>query len=264
MSTLGTYGAKVGICGLASRVASPVVSVAYRGIHQSPLAMEKYYKITKQARPVDDRKYSVGEPTTGVSVPKVKKQFPEYHYEAMFFKRQNRGLFGGLQRKRSKTCSEAGNKNLRAHLPNIVKAKLWSETLNRVVETKVTTTVLRTITKEGGLDNYLTKEKPARIKTLGLKGWRLRYEVLKQKELEQLPKIERDGKLLQVYYVHNDGTQLVVGKNKLLELLYPLVKKDTYTPLSWTQFRYDHCFLTEGELVEKLKSYNFDFSPISA
>lgn len=58
---------------------------------------------------------------------------------------------------------------------------LWSETLNRKISIKMTAKVLKTISKEGGIDNYLTKEKSARIKELGPTGWKLRYRVLKEK-----------------------------------------------------------------------------------
>lgn len=39
--------------------------------------------------------------------------------------------------------------------------------------------MLRTIDKVGGLDAYLLGDKPARIKELGVEGWRLRWKVLR-------------------------------------------------------------------------------------
>lgn len=224
--------------------------------------MDKYYKILRYTKPIDTTVYKAGDAIPkGVRVPKYKKLEPEYAYETTFFKRQNRGLFGGLQRTSSKSCSANGkNKNLRTHLPNIVKTKLWSETLNKLIQTHVTTTVLRTITKEGGLDKYLTKDKPARIKTLGLKGWKLRYQVLKAREAEKLG--SKDGK--KIYYVHpTDGKQITVGRGQLLRELYPLVYKDSYHPIEWKHFVKHHTVLTTQELVEKLESYNYDFSPIT-
>lgn len=235
-----------------------------RSMHQTMPAMEKYYKITKYAKPVDDTKYQAGDSAEGVKIPLFRKQYPNYHYETMFFKRQNRGLYGGLQRKRSKTCSESKNKNLRAHKPNIVKAKLWSETLNKTIATRVSTTVLRTITREGGLDNYLLKDKPARVKTMGLKGWNLKYDIMKKREFNKLPKVEKDGNVQQVYYVHRDGMQITVGKNKLLEELWEFASKDTWTPITWKQFLLNHTYLTTEEIVDKLHHYNFDFSKVSA
>lgn len=229
-----------------------------------PMSKEKYYKILRYVKPVDTTVYKAGDSAEGLNIPTKKPTHPDYKYEAMFFKRQNRGLFGGLQRTRSKTCSEAGNKNLRAHLPNIVKTKLWSESLNRNIETTVTTTVLRTITKEGGLDNYLTKDTAAREKTLGLKGWKLRYEVMKQREMNKLPAVEVGNQLRPVLYVHRDGKKVVVGRNKLLKYLYPEVKRDSYTPLAWPEFLKNHTYLSTEEIVDKLESYGFDFSKVAA
>lgn len=229
----------------------------------APAYREKYYKITRYAKPVETTVYKAGDSKERLKIPATKKLYPDYHYEAMFFKRQNKGLFGGLQRSRSKTCSEAGNKGLRAHLPNIVPATLWSETLNRSISTKVTTSVLRTITKEGGLDNYLTKDKPARIKTLGLKGWQLRYDVMKQRELSELPLVKVEDKNRQVRYVHRDGKQVFVGRQKLLKQLFPIVKRDSYQPVTWGNFMKNHRYLTTEEIVDKLEGYNFDFSEVA-
>lgn len=233
-----------------------------RSFSQSAAAPDKYYKILRYVKPIDTTVYKEGdELPKGKHIPYYKPSYPPYKYETNFFKRQNRGLFGGLQRTRSKSCSPTGeNKNLRYHLPNIVKTKLWSETLNKSIQTHVTTTVLRTITKEGGLDNYLTKDKPARIKTLGLKGWKLRYDVLKRKELNELGYVN-DSK---VYYKHPNGLKITVGRKKLLQELYPLVYRDNYHPISWDQFLKSHTVLTTKEMVDKLQSYNYDFSSISA
>lgn len=227
---------------------------------------DKYYKILKYVKPVKDTSgYKAGDVIhKGLRIPLKSKQFPDYHFETMYFKRQNRGLFGGVQRKRSKTCSESGNKGLRVHLPNIQKSKLWSQTLSKAIQTTVSTKVLKTITKEGGLDSYLTKEKPGRVKTLGLKGWQLRYQVLKQMEHNELPQVPlENGQVQQVYHVHQDGKKITVGKYKLLKELYPLVARDSYTFVSPTQFNRNHRFLTIGEIVDKLQQYDYDFAQVT-
>lgn len=233
-----------------------------RSFSQAATVQDKYYKILRYVKPIDTTVYKEGdELPKGKHIPYYKPTHPQYKYETNFFKRQNRGLFGGLQRSRSKTCSPNGkNKNLRFHLPNIVKTKLWSETLNRQIQTHVTTSVLKTITKEGGLDAYLTKDKPARVKTLGLKGWKLRYEILKKREFNELGFVN-DRK---VYYIHPDGLKITVGRRKLLQELYPLVYKDNYYPITWDQFLKAHTVLSTKEMVDKLQSYNYDFSSISA
>jgi large subunit ribosomal protein L28 len=48
----------------------------------------------------------------------------------------------------------------------------------RFIQVKVSTRVLRTIDKCGGLDEYLVGEKSARVKELGMKGWELRWRVM--------------------------------------------------------------------------------------
>ncbi|KAK6461779.1 ribosomal L28 family-domain-containing protein [Scheffersomyces coipomensis] len=229
-------------------------------INQVRKGNDKYYKILKYVKPIDSTVYQAGqEIPRGFKVPGQKKLVPDYEYETMYFKRQNRGLFGGLQRKRSKNCSEAKNKTLRFHLPNVQKSKLWSETLNKAIQVKVTTKVLKTITKEGGLDKYLLKDKPARTKTLGLLGWKLRYEVLKKQEFNQLPVINNQ----QVFYIHKDGKQFTVGKYKLLNELYPLVQRDSYYPIGPVEFKRNHNYLTIEEVVNKLEEYSFDFSKVT-
>lgn len=61
------------------------------------------------------------------------------------------------------------------------RKKLYSEALDKRIRVKVTTRVLRTIDKVGGLDNYLLGDKSARVKELGMEGWKLRWEVLNTK-----------------------------------------------------------------------------------
>lgn len=55
---------------------------------------------------------------------------------------------------------------------------LFSHALSEYIQVKVTTRVLRTIDKCGGLDEYLVGEKTGRIKELGMKGWELRWRVM--------------------------------------------------------------------------------------
>lgn len=224
-----------------------------------PPKRDKYYKITKYVKPIISTVYTAGTPLEpGMHIPKKQDTVPRYAFEPMFFKRQSRGLFGGLQRKRAKTCSEAGNKNLRARLPNIQRASLWLETLNKRISTKVTTRVLKTIDKEGGLDRYLTKHSMGRIKTLGLKGWGLRYKVLKQREHNALQE-----PLQKTVYDIVDGKRITVNKEHLLLALYPHVQRDSYTPIPQKQLERDYNHLTIPELVRLLETYGHDMALIT-
>lgn len=112
-------------------------------------------------------------------LPKQIPEFPAYPYgPSQWFKQSDRGLYGGQTIQFGNQISEFRNKSRRSWLPNVVRSALWSEVLTMDIRIKVTTSVLRTITKEGGIDNYLTKSTAARIKELGPTGWKLRYRVL--------------------------------------------------------------------------------------
>ncbi|CAH6723683.1 54S ribosomal protein L24, mitochondrial [[Candida] jaroonii] len=220
---------------------------------------DKYWKVTKYVKPIDTKVYEAGEVISrNTHVPKSRVHYPEYPYEALMFKQQNRGLYGGLQKKSSKTCSEYGNKNLRTHSPNIVKTKLYSEVLDKVFQLKVATRVLRTITKEGGLDKYLLKDKSARIKTMGKVGWRIRYDIMKKLQLNELN--EGNNTPNTVYHIDNEGRKFIVGKKKLMNELYQFVKSDSYVELSFNDFLIKYNWMNIDEVIESLEKHNFDFT----
>lgn len=253
------YLRATGLAPLAASAAPGQAAVRYLSSSAIALGREKYFKITKYARKIDTAVYQAGDEKPKAKIPAVEQAFPKYAYETRYFKRQNRGLYAGLQRKASNLCSESGNKTKTFHLPNIVKAKLWSETLNRDISTRVSTTLLRTVTKEGGIDNYLLKDKPARTKTMGLQGWKLKYEIMSKKELEA----RSVGSDVPIYHILESGRKITVTKEKLLETLYPYVYRDSYEPVSQRNFLRAHSWLTMEELVSKLEKYNHDFSGIS-
>ena len=106
---------------------------------------------------------------------------PPYPYGAkQVFKQADRGLYGG-------SCVQFGNKiskgrnkgkTRRAWYPNVRLETIRSEALDRDLTIRITAQCMRTIKKCGGLDQYLLGDKPARIKELGLFGWRLRWQIL--------------------------------------------------------------------------------------
>ncbi len=77
-------------------------------------------------------------------------------------------------------------KTRRTWLPNVQTKRLFSETLNDWIRLNMTTSVIRTVDKKGGLDRYLLETRPD---LLGEKGVELRgkiVEVLKIKQAEKL------------------------------------------------------------------------------
>lgn len=74
--------------------------------------------------------------------------------------------------------SHAHNKTRRRFLPNLVKATLLSDLLGRSVRFRISTSALRSVEHNGGLDNFLAKAKAG---DLSLKAQRLKREIEKKK-----------------------------------------------------------------------------------
>ncbi|EXJ95422.1 hypothetical protein A1O1_00543 [Capronia coronata CBS 617.96] len=106
---------------------------------------------------------------------------PAYPYgKNPAFKEANFGLYGGATLQSGNKISKGRNKGktLRKWFPNVRIETLRSEALDTELKIPVTARVRRTIQKCGGLDEYVTGTKPARIKELGLLGWKLRWLVM--------------------------------------------------------------------------------------
>jgi len=51
--------------------------------------------------------------------------------------------------------------------------------------------VLRTLDKVGGLDEYLLGEKTARVRELGMGGWKLRWRIMQTEKVKERFRVER-------------------------------------------------------------------------
>jgi ribosomal protein L28 len=105
---------------------------------------------------------------------------PVYPYGApTLYKQSARGLYGEQRIRFGNNVSVKGkNKSRRSWRPNIQMKRLFSQALNRFVQVRVSSRVLRTIDKLGGLDEYLLGEKETRIRELGQSGWWLRWAIM--------------------------------------------------------------------------------------
>ncbi|EXJ64748.1 hypothetical protein A1O7_01086 [Cladophialophora yegresii CBS 114405] len=106
---------------------------------------------------------------------------PPYPYgENMHFPEANFGLYGGATVQSGSKISKGRNKGktLRHWFPNVRVETVRSEALGKELKLPITARVMRTIEKCGGIDAYVTGIKPARIKELGLLGWKLRWLVM--------------------------------------------------------------------------------------
>lgn len=61
------------------------------------------------------------------------------------------------------TVSHANNKQSRRFLPNLQNVSFLSETLNRSISLRVTTSAIRTVEANGGIDSYLLNAKPCKL-----------------------------------------------------------------------------------------------------
>lgn len=246
---------------------------AQRGIREFSTSMyngAKSYKSVVNRQLKQTPEYKVGDVRPHkLWVPKEINKYPAYPYgEARIFKRSDRGLYGGQVIGFGNKISEMGNHNRRSWLPNVITKSLWSSALNRVIRMRLTTRVLRTITHEGGLDNYVTKEKEARIKELGLYGWRLRYDVLKaREEAQRAPHFEiiknANGEDVKVYYngeYSGSSIKLTIGKRKLLEQLFPVVKLNTVEPLRFGEFNVKYASKSIEEILKECESFKVDLT----
>jgi large subunit ribosomal protein L28 len=113
--------------------------------------------------------------------------------------------------------------------PNVHSKRLWSDSLQNYIRLRITTRVLRTVDKVGGLDEYLLGEKAGRIKELGMGGWKLRWRIMqtdavmerfrKQRELLGLPPKEEvlvgsDGMAATQQQIENEIQQFDEGLQK--------------------------------------------------
>lgn len=251
-----------------------------------PRSFQRAFNSTTQTlrewRLVESRKvakqpeYKIGDPKP-LYIPKIKPKTPDYKYgESNVFKQSNKGLYGASFVQYGNNISESKAKTRRRWLPNVIKKGLWSETLNKKISIRMTAKVLRTISKEGGIDNYLIKDKSARIKELGPAGWKLRYEVMKKREArnnpphKDAPVIESpNGESVKIYFqesIQGKPVRITVGRRKLMQLLYPLEKleqKADQRHIDFKSFVNVHRTASVGDLVTKLQNYGFDLSTIT-
>lgn len=77
--------------------------------------------------------------------------------------------------------SHALNRTRRVFRPNLVKSKMLSDVLGQTVSLRISTSALRSVEHNGGLDNFLVK---ARDVNLSLRARRLK-KLVKQKLAEK-------------------------------------------------------------------------------
>lgn len=112
---------------------------------------------------------------------------PPYPYgPRLVYKQSNRGLYGSARiRFGNVVAPRYKNKSHRFWRPNIHVKTFISPSIGARIKTRLTLRVLKTIRREGGLENYLLKSKPARIKELGPGGWNLRWLLMQTRAVQE-------------------------------------------------------------------------------
>ncbi|CCK70829.1 mitochondrial 54S ribosomal protein bL28m KNAG_0F01610 [Huiozyma naganishii CBS 8797] len=229
--------------------------------------LQRGWRLVESRRVAERPVYRVGDDRP-IYIPREALKYPDYPYgDPTVFKQSSRGLYGGAVKQFGNRISESKHKIRRTWMPNIIRKSLWSEALNRLVRMRLTAKVYRTISKEGGLDRYLLKDKPARVKELGPFGWRLRYDVLKALEkgapvekaaVPSVPQFEGEigGKQVSVHCT----------RGKLLHLLYPLerLEQESLGNQTFTRrkFREMYYKFDVKQVLEKLNEYEYDLNSL--
>ncbi|CZR52833.1 related to ribosomal protein of the large subunit, mitochondrial [Phialocephala subalpina] len=119
---------------------------------------------------------------------------PPYPYgPSQIYKQSNFGLYGRQKIRFGNIVSEKNEiKTRRYWRPNVQLKRLWSEALQNYVRIRITTRVLRTVDKVGGLDEYLLGEKASRIKELGTGGWKLRWRIMQTDRVKERFRLQRE------------------------------------------------------------------------
>ncbi|KAH6682724.1 ribosomal L28 family-domain-containing protein [Halenospora varia] len=118
---------------------------------------------------------------------------PPYPYGAStIYKQSNFGLYGLQKIRFGNIVSKKNEIKTRRHWrPNVHFKRLWSESLERMIRLRITTKVLRTVDKVGGLDEYLLGGKARRVRELGMGGWKLRWRVMQTERVKERFRKER-------------------------------------------------------------------------
>ena len=118
---------------------------------------------------------------------------PPYPYgERRVYKQSNRGLYGDARIRFGNNIAPKHNKkSRRTWHPNVHVKAFYLPSLDARIKTRLTLRVLKTIRREDGLENYLLKSKPARLRELGPGGWNLRWLLMQSQAVQRRYNEER-------------------------------------------------------------------------
>jgi large subunit ribosomal protein L28 len=109
---------------------------------------------------------------------------PYPHGDHALYKQANRGLYGDQRVQFGNNVSpRTETKTRREWKVNVLSKSLYSVALKKKIKLRITANVLKTMDREGGLDEYLLKDNEHRLKELGPLGWALRCTLIQKPEV---------------------------------------------------------------------------------
>ncbi|RUS18148.1 ribosomal L28 family-domain-containing protein [Endogone sp. FLAS-F59071] len=141
---------------------------------------------------------------------------PFYELARATFKRADHGLFGGKHIQFGNNNPFSKKKTRRTWLPNVQHKKIYSEIFGQFFHLRVTTSVLRTIDKKGGLDRYLLETSEKNLSGKLAVQMRRNLEAKLERNNLGLPAVEMDG---EEELVAKDEKEELVAKDEKEELV---------------------------------------------
>lgn len=184
---------------------------------------------------------------------------PAYPYgDHALFKQANRGLYGDQRVQFGNNVSrKTETKTRRYWKPNILSKSLYSVALKKKIKLRITSRVLKTMDREGGLDEYLLKDDKTRLQELGPLGWALRWTLLQRPEVIARMRHEAAGLGLDQATIDEQWpTQEMLAHEKASQRDGKQVDHVRAEDLLPEEFAEDAEEPIEGELVEETEDIN--------
>ncbi|EFX06545.1 50S ribosomal protein l24 [Grosmannia clavigera kw1407] len=194
--------------------------------HRTSSSSSNFPGFRQQTRGYKQVRLPAGQPP----IPSATAQQPEIPPYPLgprqLYKQSNTGLYGTARIRFGNTVSRQTEiinpqKNRRKWRPNIQEKRLWSASLSAPIRTRISTRVLRTVDKVGGLDEYLLGSKPARIAELGPWGWRLRWRIIQTPAVQERFRRDRialglpaDGLPADEFFDDTEDASLTAAENE--------------------------------------------------
>lgn len=177
---------------------------------------------------------------------------PPYPYGTrQIYKQSNKGLYGSSRiRFGNNVAPKHNNKSRRYWRPNVHVKSFYLPSVGANVKTRLTLRVLKTIRREGGLENYLLKSKPARIKELGPGGWNMRWLLMQTTAVQRQFNDERLALGLPPKEIEDRDDVIQFALDYATPGPLSAKSRETWEEMQWAGFMDEEFVLGEEELAD--------------